>query len=174
MFILAPAITQRSTEAVTLVLAPVALKMVWNDFGGTSLAVPQSARFHRSEAGNGLNDFAKRSLTAARLLEKRIRFWDITPKMDLLSDRSPNEAYLAARPGELYALYFTNGGSVTVDFSDAKGSFEVTWISVSNGIVVQKSARGAYRPLTKEIQGGRLVTIGAPYKGGWVAAIVKK
>jgi hypothetical protein len=56
----------------------------------------------------------------------QIKFWDITPQMDLLSERERNEAYLAARPGEYYALYFTNGGSVDLDLSGAKGSFDVT------------------------------------------------
>ena len=34
-----------------------------------------------------------------------------TPANELLSDRAENEAYLAARPGQAYALYFTDGGS---------------------------------------------------------------
>ncbi|MHC4433947.1 MAG: hypothetical protein ACYTBS_19065 [Planctomycetota bacterium] len=75
-----------------------------NIIGGSA-----SARFHRPDAGNGLNDFAKASIKAARILESLIKFWDITPQMDLLSDRKTNEAYLAAKPGESYALYFTDG-----------------------------------------------------------------
>ncbi len=143
-------------------------------FGATFSAARRAPRFHRPDAGNGLNDFAKRSIKAARLLESRIKFWDVTPKLDLLSKREPNEAYLAAKPGAAYALYFTNGGSVSLDLSDAKGSFDVTWISVSMGIPVETSAGGGYRPMKKTITGGDIVTMSAPYKGGWVAAIVKK
>lgn len=140
-----------------------------NILGGSA-----SARFHRPDSGNGLNDFAKGSIKAARILESLIKFWDITPQMELLSNRESNEAYLAARPGDSYSLYFTNGGSVGLDLSGAKGSFDVTWISVSMGIPTQTSAAGGHRLMKKTIEGGGVVTISAPYKGGWVAAIVKR
>ena len=140
-----------------------------NILGGSA-----SARFHRPDSGNGLNDLAKGSIKAARILESLIKFWDITPQMGLLSDRESNEAYLAAKPGESYVLYFTNGGSVGLDLSGAIGSFDVTWISVSMGVCTWTSAAGGYRPMNKTIEGDGVVTISAPYKGGWVAAIVKK
>jgi CheY-like chemotaxis protein len=38
--------------------------------------------------------------------------------------------YTKEKPGEQYALYFTNGGSVGLDLSDATGTFDVTWIIV--------------------------------------------
>ncbi|MBN2377844.1 MAG: hypothetical protein JXD22_15715 [Sedimentisphaerales bacterium] len=142
----------------------------WRDILGGSA----SARFHRPDSGNGLNDFAKGSIMAARILEGLIKFWDITPQMGLLSSRESNEAYLAAKPGESYALYFTNGGSVGLDLSGAKGTFDVTWISVSMGVRVETSAAGGYNLMKKTIEGGGVVTISAPYKGGWVAAIVKQ
>ncbi len=140
-----------------------------NILGGSA-----SSRFHRPNAGNGLNDLAKGSIKAARILEGLIKFWDVTPQMGLLSDRESNEAYLAAKPGEHYALYFTNGGSVGLDLSGATGSFDVTWISVSMGITTRTSAAGGYRLMKKTIQGGGVVTVSAPYKGGWVVAIVKR
>jgi hypothetical protein len=139
-----------------------------NILGGSA-----SARFHRPDAGNGLNDFAKGAIKAARILESKIKFWEITPHMELLSDRESNEAYLAASPGQSYALYFTDGGSVTLDLSDAPGSYEVTWISVSSGVTTRTSA-GRNRLIDKTIRGGGPVKLSAPYKGGWVAAIVKK
>jgi hypothetical protein len=140
-----------------------------NILGGSA-----SARFHRPDSGNGLNDFAKGSIKAARLLESQIQFWEITPQMSLLSDRESNEAYLAAKPGEYYALYFTSGGSVGLDLSDVTGTFDVTWISVSMGVPTRTSAAGGYRQMKKTIEGGRVVTMSAPYKGGWVAAVVKR
>ena len=140
-----------------------------NILGGSA-----SARFHRPDAGNGLNDYAKASLKAARILEERIRFWEVTPHMELLSERDPNEAYLAANPGQSYALYFTNGGSVGLDLSDAPGTFEVTWISVSMGATVDSSQTGGYRRMKRTLAGGRGVKLSAPYKGGWVVALVKR
>jgi hypothetical protein len=60
----------------------------WRDILGGSAA----ARFHRPDAGNGLNDFAKGAIKAARLVESQIKFWDITPHMELLADRAGNAA----------------------------------------------------------------------------------
>jgi len=140
-----------------------------NIIGGSA-----SARFHRPDAGNGLNDFAKGSIKAARVLESRMKFWDITPQMSLLSDRASNEAYLAAQPGKYYALYFTDGGSVGLDLSGAKGQFDITWISVSQGITTRTCATCGYHKMEKTIQGGHVVKLSAPYKGGWVAALVKR
>jgi hypothetical protein len=146
------------------------IERFWRNILGGSAA----ARFHRPNWGNGLNDLSKASIIAARLLENQIKFWDVTPHMELLSDREPNEAYLAAKPGECYALYFTNGGSVGLDLSWAPGTFNITWISVAMGIPVETSQRGGYRLMDKTVEGGRVVTLAAPYKGGWVAALVKQ
>ena len=85
--------------------------------------------------------------------------------MELLQDRQPNEAYLAAKPGEQYAVYFTYGGAVRLNLSQAKGAFTLKWISITEG-----TWWGKEQPL----QGGRVVELTAPFKGGWVAAIVKK
>ena len=144
------------------------IERFWRNIIGGSA----SARFHRPDSGNGLNDAAKASLQAARILERSIKFWEITPKMDLLSDRAPNEAYLAAKPGVCYALYFTNGGAVDLDLTGAPGTYGITWISLSMGICVETGATLGYRPLGKTIEGGGVVTLTAPYKGGWVAALV--
>ena len=140
-----------------------------NILGGSA-----SARFHRPDSGNGLNDFAKGSIKAARIVESLVRFWDVTPQMELLSDREANEAYLAAKPGGQYVLYFTNGGSVQLDLSDASGTFGVTWVSVSMGIRTDSAANLGYRTVPKSIEGGGVVTLDAPYKGGWVVVLVKQ
>ena len=145
------------------------IERFWRNIIGGSA----SARFHRPDSGNGLNDLAKGSIKAARILEGLIKFWDVTPQMGLLSDRESNEAYLAAKPGEYYALYFTNGGSVRLDLTKAPGTYKTTWISVSMGRVVESSAKGGYRLMDKTIKGGRVVTFSAPYRGGWVVAITK-
>jgi len=127
------------------------------------LAGSASSRFHRPTSGNGLNERAKASIKAARLLESDIKFWDIEPHMELLKDRQPNEAYLAARPGEQYALYFTYGGSVGLDLSGIKGNFKLKWISLTEGRLVKEES----------IKGDSVVTITAPFKGGWVAAVTR-
>lgn len=79
--------------------------------------------------------------------------------MELLSDRAPNEAYLPAKPGACYALYFTNGGSVSLDLTEAPGTFGITWISVAMGVVVTNSQAATYDTRPKVVEGGRVVTI---------------
>ncbi|MBN1669860.1 MAG: hypothetical protein JXR37_02430 [Kiritimatiellae bacterium] len=146
------------------------IERFWRNILGGSA----SSRFHRPDSGNGLNDWAKACIQAARLLEERIKFWDITPQMGLLSDRAPNEAYLAAKPGAQYALYFPNGGSAKLDLSKAPGTFEVIWISVAMGRPVQSAQTRGYKLMEPTLEGGAVVEMTAPYKGGWVAALVRR
>ncbi|MGQ9731332.1 MAG: hypothetical protein ACUVX8_08635, partial [Candidatus Zipacnadales bacterium] len=70
-----------------------------------------SCRFHRDGAGIGLNEIAQACIRAARKVESLVRFWDIEPHMELLSNRQDNEAYLACNPGHQYVLFFTDAGA---------------------------------------------------------------
>lgn len=139
----------------------------WRNLIAGSAAV----RFHRPDSGNGLNDYAKGAIRAVRLVEKRVRFWEIKPRMDLLADREPNEAYLAADPGRAYVLYFPDGGKVTLDLKKARGNFNLAWVSVSMGIEVNTTQGGGWRTSPRTVSGGKPVTLAAPYKGGWVAVL---
>ena len=123
-----------------------------------------SARFHRPDSGLGLSKPAAGSILAARKLESLVKLWDVDAANELLGERSENEAYLAARPGVAYALYFTNGGSVQLDLKDASGDFDAHWISIASGQWANRET----------LTGGATVTIDAPGKGNWVVAIVKK
>jgi hypothetical protein len=143
------------------------------------LAGSASSRFHRPTSGNGLNERAKACIQAARVLENYLKLWDVEPHMELLSERQPNEAFLAAKPGVQYVLYFTNGGSVGLDLRSCNGSYELTWISVTEGRTVKEIVKPIPDPAGKykdasTIQGGSIVTITAPYQGGWVAAVVRE
>jgi len=127
------------------------------------LAGSASSRFHRPDSGNGLNERAVASIKAARLLESEVKLWEIAPQMQLLGERQPNEVYLAAKPGEKYVLYFTYEGSVSLDLSDATKRFQLKWISITEGNWLERAP--------EELKGGGVVTIKAPFKGGWVAVI---
>jgi len=131
----------------------------WRNLIAGSAAV----RFHRPTAGIGLNDTAKACIRAARLAEARIPPWEVSPAMELLGNRETDEAYLAARPGSKYLLYFTDGGSVTLDLTGHAHDFDVHWINVSTG----EAGPAA------NLQGGAPVEISAPGKAGWVATIVR-
>jgi hypothetical protein len=93
-----------------------------------------------------------------------IKLWDVEPANQLLSNRENNEAYLATKPGQAYALYFTAGGSVGLDLKAAPGQFEVRWIDIATGEWGKR----------EKIKGGSVATIAAPGKGHWTAAILKQ
>jgi hypothetical protein len=122
-----------------------------------------SARFHRPDSGLGLSQPAKAAIQAARKLESAIRLWEVEPANHLLSEREENQAFLAARPGNAYALYFTDGGSVKLDLEDAPGTFQARWINIATG----------QWDKTEKLDGGGAVTVRAPGRGHWVAAITK-
>ena len=151
-----------------------------NNFWMNLIGGCASVRFHRPIWGMGLGSVSKACLRAARKLETKIKMWEIEPRNDLLSMRGTHsisfsglefsnepfvygEAYLAAKPGSKYALYFTKGGSVDVNLTSyAKTIFNLYWINIDTG------AWGS----TQEISGGEIVRIDAPTNGAWVAAIV--
>lgn len=142
----------------------------WRDILGGSAAV----RFHCPPEEKPFDYRTKICIRAAGLMTTMIDPWELSPHMELLSDRSENEAYLAANPGEAYALYFTHGGSVGLDLTDASGTLGVTWISISEGITTRTTSTKVYARTKDSIEGGTVVTLSAPYKGGWVAVLGKK
>jgi hypothetical protein len=121
-----------------------------------------SCRFHRPGGGIGLNEVARACIASARKVESLVPFWEIEPRLDLLRDREPDEAYLAARPGRSYVLFFTEGGSVGLDLKPAKGTFKLRWVDIQTG-----AWQGS-----RAVKGGRTVVIQAPGPGPWVAVLV--
>jgi len=122
-----------------------------------------SVRHHRPEHGNGLNVKAQSSIKAVRKVETLVKLWEVTPRMDLLSEREENEAYLSAREGEKYILYFTRGGAVDLDLRPYNEAFSVNWVSVGSGEWGAETT----------VRGGNTETISAPDQGGWFAILTK-
>ena len=131
----------------------------WRHLIGGAAAV----RFHRPDSGEGLSAAAAASIRAARALERHVAWWELEPANELLSHRGPNAAYLAAAPGRMYALFFTDGGEVELDLSPHPGAFDLRWIDIAKG-----EPAGAAR-----IAGGGRTRIAAPGPGFWAAAIVR-
>lgn len=127
------------------------------------IAGAAAVRFHRPDSGLGLNDKAVAAMRAARKLESRVPLWTLKPANSLLSDRDPNEAYLAANVGAAYAIYFPAGGQVTIDLASVKGALTVYWVDI---------ASGEWGPV-QDIDGDRPVELSAPDGGNWAAAIVR-
>jgi len=127
----------------------------WRSLIGGAAAV----RFHRPDAGLGLNATAVGSIQAGRIVCDQIPPWQVEPANHLLEDRQPNEAYLAAAPGKAYVIYFTNGGSVDLPL-EGEG-YALRWISVADG--KQRNAL--------QVSPQPSVRVVAPASGGWVAII---
>jgi len=128
------------------------------------IAGSASCRFHRPDSGIGLNEIAKACIGAARKIETLVKFWDVEPRLELLKKRETDEAYLAAKPGSQYVLYFTDGGQVELDLSKHAGRFQLRWVNIATGGWGTKST----------LEGGRSVSVSAPGSGGWAAAIIRQ
>ena len=128
------------------------------------LAGASSIRFHRPDSGLGLSDKAVACIKAARLLESIIPAWSLQPANELLVDRDPNEAYLAADNGRAYVVYFPAGGMVRLDTSKAKGLLAVRWINIDTGEL------GPHQGKT----GSGKTALTPPDNKNWVAAVVSQ
>jgi hypothetical protein len=83
--------------------------------------------YAESEFGLGLSPRAQAIIRSLRMATDELDIARTEPRNDLLGDREENEAYLLANPGSQYAIYFPNGGSVTVDLS-GNNTFRYRWI----------------------------------------------
>jgi hypothetical protein len=131
------------------------------------LAGVAGVRFHRPTAGLGLCAATTNCMKATRKVESKVAFWDVQPRMDLLANRQPDEAYLAADPGKAYLLYLTRngGGSVGLRLDEYPGvEFAVHWVNVDTG---------RWGP-DVTVAGGSTVTLATDDASHWVAAIVRK
>ncbi len=102
-----------------------------------------SSRFHRPHPiedaaeharamhwGLGLSPRAQTTIRAMRKFDQAFGVFRSAPRNDLLSNRDDNEAYLLAVPGEQYAVYFPDGGAVTLDVSEVVGDMTVRRLDV--------------------------------------------
>jgi hypothetical protein len=135
-----------------------------NIFGGLA-----SSRFHRPRSGLGLSEIVQAHIQSMRLVTAEIDIFTCEPHMDLLSERSRNEAYCTANPGASYAVFFPDGGNVRLNVSKAGDrSLTVRWLDIRNShwigepVAVEPEAGDADRFL-------RLVT---PTEEGYWTAVV--
>jgi hypothetical protein len=132
------------------------------------LAGVAGVRFHRPTSGIGLYPEAKSCIAATRKVETIVKFWDVEPRLDLLTNRQSDEAYLAADPGKAYILYFTKngGGSAGLKLDNYPDTmFDLRWVDIGTG---------NWGP-THKISGGSTITIDRPNNSAhWVATIRRK
>jgi hypothetical protein len=123
-----------------------------------------SARFHRPPSGLGLSPPSKAALQSARLLESKVKLWDVQPANHLLKDREKDEAYLTARTGSAYLLYFPRQGAVTLDLRRDVHRYDMHWLNLS---------RAAW-DATSEVTGNQMLSIATPDAGSWIAVLTPK
>ena len=128
-----------------------------NIFGGLA-----SARFHRPDSGLGLGKKAQADIRSMRMLTDKMDVFRCAPHNDLLSERKSNEAYCLANPGTEYAVYFTNGGEVSLDMTALKKTPTVRWLDIM---------KSKWSDAKREKSKGRL-TLRCPSQGYW-AVLVK-
>lgn len=122
-----------------------------------------SVRFHRPDSGLGFNAKAEAAIRAARLLEARVKFWNLAPAPNRLRERQANEAFAAAQPGRALVVYFTDGGTVEADLRDFPPACEVHWLNPA-----QAEWTG-----TASVSGGAWTKLAAPAKGEWLALVLR-
>jgi len=120
-----------------------------------------SSRFHRPPNGLGLSPESIYAIKTIREVEKLVKFWDVVPQMDLLSQNEPEEAYITAKEGEKYLIYFTGTGSVQLDLSKQHGSFTAKFIDVNSAKWMDPKdlLAGDVVNLTSNIDGGSLLVL---------------
>lgn len=136
-----------------------------------------SVRFHRphpredrdaheaaTDFGLGLSPRAQSIIASMRKIADALEIVKTEPRNDLLSDRSPNEAYCLAEPGKQYAVYFPDGGHVTLDVSETRGNLQIRWLDIN---------RGAWQDL-QSVEGGGTLELNTPGKGHWAVLILSK
>ncbi len=164
---------------------PINTTKIYNIRGGDEESVARffrlvfagggAARFHRphplegtgdheksTQWGLGLSPRAQTTIRSARMLTDAMNVFACQPRNDLLSDRSPNEAYCLAEPGRQYAIYFPDGGRVRLDLSGASGSLAARWIDIQKAEWTGGTA----------LRGGGQVELSPPGKGHWAILIL--
>ena len=139
-----------------------AQERLWrNIFGGLA-----SSRFHRPPSGKGLSDIAQVHLKALRQVTDAIDIFQCEPHLDLLHERSWNEAYCTANPGVEYAVFFPDGGHVLLDVSAVDDrSLTVRWMDIRQGQWISEA--------TEIITDDGHIRLTTPTEEGYWAAVVK-
>jgi hypothetical protein len=122
-----------------------------------------SSRFHRPPHGLGFSQHTIQAIKTVRKIEEHVKMWDIAPRMDLLGDSEENLAYMAAKAGEKYVVYFTKRGRVNLDLSGHDHEFTIRWINTNT----------AEWAKSEEIKGGSRIELEAVNENGSFAVLTR-
>jgi hypothetical protein len=103
--------------------------------------------------------------------DNKIPFWEMTNANSLVApDENNKRIYCLAKADELYLVYLPNGGSATLDLSNAEGAFAVTWYNPRKGGALQAGS-------VRRVAGGTKVALGqAPADRGedWLIMVRRR
>ena len=120
-----------------------------------------SARFHRPPSGLGFSPLAEASIRSARLIEQRVKFWNLQPALERLRNRPAGEAFATVQPGRTLLVYFTKRSDLEVDLRDFPKNCIVRWLDLG---------KPEWR-VTSTQRGGNWALLSAPGDGAWIALI---
>ena len=133
-----------------------------------------SARFHRphpiedpaqmyekSEFGLGMNPRAQQILKTLRMVTDELDMALTFPRNDLLNNREDNEAYLLMQPGQRYAVYFPQEGSIALDISAETGTWQKQWINLD----------GAKWEEPNSVEVASEILLSSPEPGHWIVLL---
>lgn len=103
--------------------------------------------------------------------DHEIPFWEMNNRDELVGNAKHDPTkYCFAKPNEIYLVYLSDGGTSTLDLSDAEGQFDVHWFNPrQGGNLLAGSARS--------VAGGGTVSLGSAPKDAaedWLVFISRR
>ncbi|MEM1042881.1 MAG: malectin domain-containing carbohydrate-binding protein [Bacteroidota bacterium] len=151
--------TAARTEALWANLMAGGTGVEWY-FGYQTCAGDLSAQDWRTR--DRLWDYTRHALTFFRT---HLPFWEMESADDLAAD---NDDYVLALPGEVYAVYAPDAGSVRLDLPS--GTFDVQWFDPRDGGALQAGS-------VASVEGGGTRSLGTPPSDAgsdWAALVTRE
>lgn len=123
-----------------------------------------SVRFHRPPSGLGLSDVAQRHIKSMRLLLDRFDLFRAEPALALLHNRSRNEAYASAGPDDTYAVFFPDGGEVSLEVKHPEHVYGLEWLDIGSSTWVSSE---------QTFESSGQIQLKTPREDGYWAVLVK-
>jgi len=125
-----------------------------------------SSRFHRPPSGLGLSEIPQAHIKSMRMALAEHDIFNSEPHLDLVGDRSVNEAYTSANFGVSYLVFFPDGGHVMLDVSAVEGRpLTAHWLDI-------RAEKWVGEATDLEIESGE-VRLVSPREEGYWAVVVK-
>ena len=112
----------------------------------------------------GFNEQGRAQIKHMRMFADAMNSFSPAPTNNLLSNRSENEAFCLSHQNNQYAVYFPNGGNVTLNLKQANGSYIMRWFDIVNGTWSAET----------EVQGARDIELTTPGTGHWAVLLKRK